>query len=182
MTFARFVSIGLTLLTLVTFSSQTLVYENDSPAIPLRTRENTIINVNRDIAEISGYLKNVIDDYQEVMGAGEMALAITLPIKEAVLRKVFHWCDHHYNLSVVEADHYSPTETQKKITITPSDHEFMEHIDFQMLSQITIAAHNLGFNELSKIGNLMIDDRVNGKSLEEIADMFNSILYMPYMP
>ncbi len=187
MTFARFVSIGLTLLTLVTFSSQSLTYENNSPTIPLRTKDKTIINVNRDIAEMSAYLKpliqmteefrqNTIEDFgqdmgHEVIDLEATALAVYLPIKEASLLKLFQWCEHHYNDPVVEADHHSQTETPKNIT--PWDREFMEHVDFSMLYDINRAARFLGFNKLTNIGDDMISDRLRGKSLQEFKDMFD---------
>ncbi|KAL8744990.1 MAG: hypothetical protein Q9190_002831 [Brigantiaea leucoxantha] len=136
--------------------------------IKLQSSDGAEIPVERDIAERSILIKNMIED----IGDEAMTEAIPIPnVNEAVLTKVLEWCQHH------RADPPSTTDddsdSRKKTTdIDEWDQKFMQ-VDQEMLFEIILAANYLDIKALLDVGCKTVANMIKGKSPEEIRKTFN---------
>jgi len=143
---------------------------SEVPQTPLvlQSSDGEDINVERDIAERSVLIKNMLGDL------GEDALTEPIPIPNvnaAVLKKVIKWCQHH------KADPPSTndddSDSRKKTTdIDEWDQKFMQ-VDQEMLFEIILAANYLDIKALLDVGCKTVANMIKGKSPEEIRKTFN---------
>ncbi|KAL9587757.1 MAG: hypothetical protein Q9212_000049 [Teloschistes hypoglaucus] len=136
--------------------------------IQLQSSDNVEINVDRDVAERSILIKNMMEDI------GDQALNEAIPIpnvNEAVLRKVIEWCIHHRADPTASAD--DDSDSRKKTTdIDEWDQKFMQ-VDQEMLFEIILAANYLDIKPLLDVGCKTVANMIKGKSPEEIRKTFN---------
>ncbi|MCJ1256641.1 hypothetical protein MMC24_004465 [Lignoscripta atroalba] len=136
--------------------------------ITLMSSDNVEIPVEREVAERSILIKNMMED----VGDQAMNEAIPIPnVNEAVLKKVIEWCTHH------RADPPSTTDddsdSRKKTTdIDEWDQKFMQ-VDQEMLFEIILAANYLDIKALLDVGCKTVANMIKGKSPEEIRKTFN---------
>ncbi|KAI1114781.1 E3 ubiquitin ligase complex SCF subunit scon-3 [Nemania sp. NC0429] len=136
--------------------------------ITLQSNDNHLIDVDKDVAERSMLIKNLLDDL------GEAALGQVVPIPnvtEPVLRKVIEWCEHHRKdpPSTNEDDN----DNRKKTTdIDEWDQKFMQ-VDQEMLFEIILASNYLDIKPLLDVGCKTVANMIKGKSPEEIRKTFN---------
>lgn len=99
--------------------------------VTVTTNDGVNIHVDRQVAERSVLIKNLLEDVPET---GE---SIQLPnVNEAIMRKVIKWCEHHRNdLAEPEEDdsHMPKTSTD----IDEWDRKFMQ-VDQETLFQIIL--------------------------------------------
>ncbi|OOF92230.1 hypothetical protein ASPCADRAFT_210647 [Aspergillus carbonarius ITEM 5010] len=127
--------------------------------------DNVHIEVERDVAERSLLIKNMLEDL------GEATEEIPIPnVNEPVLRKVIEWCRHHKN------DPPSTTEDEdsrrKTTDIDEWDQKFTQ-VDQEMLFEIILAANYLDIKGLLDVGCKTVANMIKGKSPEEIRKTFN---------
>lgn len=136
--------------------------------IRLQSNDNAVIEVDRQVAERSLLIKNMLEDL------GDAALDQTIPIPnvtESVLRKVIEWCEHHRNDPPSTNDDES--DTRKKTTeIEEWDQKFMQ-VDQEMLFEIILASNYLDIKPLLDVGCKTVANMIKGKSPEEIRKTFN---------
>ncbi|CAL8582067.1 MAG: hypothetical protein L6R36_000484 [Xanthoria steineri] len=139
-----------------------------STQIKLQSSDNVEIAVDRDVAERSILIKNMMED----LGDGIMAEAIPIPnVNEPVLRKVIEWCVQHRSDPPSSAD--EDTDSRKKTTdIDEWDQKFMQ-VDQEMLFEIILAANYLDIKPLLDVGCKTVANMIKGKSPEEIRKTFN---------
>ncbi|KAJ9633923.1 hypothetical protein H2201_008596 [Coniosporium apollinis] len=134
--------------------------------VTVTTNDGVNIHVDRQVAERSVLIKNLLEDVPET---GE---SIQLPnVNEAIMRKVIKWCEHHRNdLAEPEEDdsHMPKTSTD----IDEWDRKFMQ-VDQETLFQIILVANYLDIKALLDLGNKTVEDMTKGKSPEEIRKTFN---------
>ncbi|GAW01341.1 S-phase kinase-associated protein 1A-like protein [Lentinula edodes] len=119
--------------------------------IVLKTSDNETFNVDREVAERSVLIKNMLDDIGE-----DSDQAIPLPnVNSSVLKKVLEYCEHHRDIS--EWD-------QKFITV-----------DQEMLFEIILAANYLDIKSLLDVGCKTVANMIKGKTPEEIRKLFNIV-------
>ncbi|KAJ6263995.1 hypothetical protein Dda_0134 [Drechslerella dactyloides] len=133
----------------------------------LLSSDNVEISVEKDVAERSVLIKNMLEDVGETMDA-----PIPIPnVNEAVLRKVIEWCEHHRNDPPPPAD--DDSDSRKKSTdIEEWDQKFMQ-VDQEMLFEIILAANYLDIKPLLDVGCKTVANMIKGKSPEEIRKTFN---------
>ncbi|KAF3901812.1 hypothetical protein AA313_de0206446 [Arthrobotrys entomopaga] len=135
--------------------------------IKLLSSDNIEIPVEKDVAERSVLIKNMMEDI-----GGHIDDAIPIPnVNEAVLRKVIEWCEHHKSDPAPPTDEDS--DSRKKSTdIEEWDQKFMQ-VDQEMLFEIILAANYLDIKPLLDVGCKTVANMIKGKSPEEIRKTFN---------
>lgn len=111
----------------------------------ISTSDNEQFSVDRDVAERSLLIKQLIEDI------GESDQAIPLPnVSSSVLTKVLEYCSHHRNDPLSVAD--EPDEIRRRATdISEWDARFIQ-VDQEMLFEIILAANYLDIKSLLDIG------------------------------
>lgn len=142
--------------------------ESKAGKITLVSNDNFAIEVDRQVAERSMLIKNMMDDL------GEEAASTEVPIpnvNESVLKKVIEWCEHHKNDPPVSGD--DDSDSRKKTTdIEEWDQKFMQ-VDQEMLFEIILASNYLDIKPLLDVGCKTVANMIKGKSPEEIRKTFN---------
>ncbi|MCJ1393050.1 hypothetical protein MMC18_005922 [Xylographa bjoerkii] len=137
--------------------------------ITLRSSDGVEMTVEKEVAERSMLIKNLLED----MGDGsttEEAIPIA-NVNEAVLKKVIEWCTHHRSDPPATAD--DDSDSRKKTTdIEEWDQKFMQ-VDQEMLFEIILAANYLDIKALLDVGCKTVANMIKGKSPEEIRKTFN---------
>ncbi|KAL8782862.1 MAG: hypothetical protein Q9213_005039 [Squamulea squamosa] len=139
-----------------------------SQVIKLQSSDNVEMTVDRDVAERSILIKNMMED----LGEQTMEDAIPIPnVNEPVLRKVIEWCVHHRSDPPASTD--DDSDSRKKTTdIEEWDQKFMQ-VDQEMLFEIILAANYLDIKPLLDVGCKTVANMIKGKSPEEIRKTFN---------
>ncbi|CAL3965830.1 hypothetical protein PZA11_002675 [Diplocarpon coronariae] len=141
---------------------------SDATKITLVSNDGVSVTVDKQVAEKSMLIKNMIDDL------GDAALNTDVPIpnvNEQVLKKVIEWCEHHKNDPATLAD--DDSDSRKKTTdIEEWDQKFMQ-VDQEMLFEIILASNYLDIKPLLDVGCKTVANMIKGKSPEEIRKTFN---------
>jgi len=137
--------------------------------ITLKSSDGVQMPIDRDVAERSILIKNMVEDMGEEAFDSE---AIPIPnVNEAVLKKVLEWCEHHRNDPPPTND--DENDSRKKSTdIDEWDQKFMQ-VDQEMLFEIILAANYLDIKALLDVGCKTVANMIKGKSPEEIRKTFN---------
>jgi len=139
-----------------------------SSKIRLSTSDSQVVEVERDVAERSMLIKNLLTD----IPYDESSEAIPIPnVTEAVLRKVIEWCDHHKN-DPPSADDDDSDSRKKATDISDWDQKYMA-VDQELLFEIILAANYLDIKALLDVGCKTVANMIKGKSPEEIRKQFN---------
>jgi len=136
--------------------------------LSLQSNDDEVIAVDRDIAERSVLIKNMLSD----LGDEGITEAIPIPnVNGPVLKKVIEWCTHHRSDPPASAEEDS--DSRKKTTdIDEWDQKFMQ-VDQEMLFEIILAANYLDIKALLDVGCKTVANMIKGKSPEEIRKTFN---------
>ncbi|KAL7273668.1 hypothetical protein RUND412_003456 [Rhizina undulata] len=134
--------------------------------IKLLSSDLATIFVQKEVAERSILIKNLLED------VGEVTEAIPIPnVNESVLKKVIEWCEYHKGDPPAAAD--DDTNNRKTSTIFDEwDQKFMQ-VDQEMLFEIIIAANYLDIKPLLDVGCKTVANMIKGKSPDEIRKTFN---------
>jgi len=135
--------------------------------ITLVSNDGVAISVDRQVAERSMLIVNMMEDLGEGAGA-----EVPIPnVNESVLKKVIEWCEHHKNDPPATAD--DDSDSRKKTTdIEEWDQKFMQ-VDQEMLFEIILASNYLDIKPLLDVGCKTVANMIKGKSPEEIRKTFN---------
>jgi S-phase kinase-associated protein 1 len=148
-------------------STSTPATEERPQQIVVTTSDNHNVNIDRDVAERSMLIKNLIEDF-----GGSVSEAIPLPnVNKAVLTKVLEWCEHHRKDPPATQD--DDADSRKKSTdIDEWDQKFMQ-VDQEMLFEIILAANYMDIKALLDVGCKTVANMIKGKSPDEIRKTFN---------
>ncbi|SHO78940.1 Similar to S.cerevisiae protein SKP1 (Evolutionarily conserved kinetochore protein) [Malassezia sympodialis ATCC 42132] len=132
----------------------------------LTTSDNEHFTVDRDVAERSMLIKQMIEDI------GETDQPIPLPnVSASVLTKVLEYCSHHRHDPPASSD--ETDEMRRRATdISEWDAKFIQ-VDQEMLFEIILAANYLDIKSLLDIGCKTVANMIKGKQPEEIRKLFN---------
>ena len=135
--------------------------------VKLTSSEGTEFTVDRDIAEKSVLLKNMLED------VGESDMAIPLPnVTGPILKKVVDWCTHH------RTDANPPVEDELKQRsaddIDEWDADFCK-VDQGTLFELILAANYLDIKPLLDLTCKTVANMIKGKTPEEIRKTFNIV-------
>ncbi|KAF2008853.1 S-phase kinase-associated protein-like protein 1 [Aaosphaeria arxii CBS 175.79] len=147
-------------------ASSSTTTEKDTRII-LTTSDNADLKVDRDVAERSILIKNLLEDL-----GGDNNEPIPIPnVNEAVMKKVLEWCEHHRKDPPASQD--DDADSRKKSTdIEEWDQKFMQ-VDQEMLFEIILAANYLDIKALLDVGCKTVANMIKGKSPDEIRKTFN---------
>jgi len=136
-------------------------------SIRLTTSDGVEMSVERQVAERSILIKNLLEDL-----GGDQTESIPIPnVAEPVMKKVVEWCDHHKKDPPTTAD--DDSDSRKKSTdIDEWDQKFMQ-VDQEMLFEIILAANYLDIKALLDVGCKTVANMIKGKSPDEIRKTFN---------
>ncbi|EIM90003.1 ubiquitin-protein ligase [Stereum hirsutum FP-91666 SS1] len=136
----------------------------------LVTSDNEQFTVDKDVAERSVLIKNMLED------VGETDQPIPLPnVSSAVMKKVLDYCEHHRGEPLPTAETDSQDETRKRTTdIGEWDQKFIA-VDQEMLFEIILAANYLDIKALLDVGCKTVANMIKGKTPEEIRKLFNIV-------
>jgi S-phase kinase-associated protein 1 len=139
---------------------------DESKQLTLQTSDNQSMTVDREVAERSILIKNLLEDL------GDSTEAIPIPnVNEAVMKKVIEWCEHHRKDPPASQD--DDSDNRKKSTdIEEWDQKFMQ-VDQEMLFEIILAANYLDIKALLDVGCKTVANMIKGKSPDEIRKTFN---------
>jgi len=140
----------------------------DPTKITLVSNDGAEVVVDRNVAERSMLIKNMMED----LGEAAMTQSVPIPnVNESVLKKVIEWCEHHKNDPPATAD--DDSDSRKKTTdIEEWDQKFMQ-VDQEMLFEIILASNYLDIKPLLDVGCKTVANMIKGKSPEEIRKTFN---------
>jgi S-phase kinase-associated protein 1 len=143
--------------------------EQKATTISLQSNDGAVIPVDRQVAERSMLIKNMMEDLGE---DAALAQAVPIPnVNESVLKKVIEWCEHHKNDPPAPSD--DDSDSRKKTTdIEEWDQKFMQ-VDQEMLFEIILASNYLDIKPLLDVGCKTVANMIKGKSPEEIRKTFN---------
>jgi S-phase kinase-associated protein 1 len=136
--------------------------------VKLASSEGTEYTVDRDIAEQSVLLKNMLED------VGESENAIPLPnVTGPILQRVIEWCTHHRNDPAPTQD--DDTKQQKTSDdIEEWDAEFVK-VDQGTLFELILAANYMDIKPLLDLTCKTVANMIKGKTPEEIRKTFNIV-------
>ncbi|CAI2180539.1 17682_t:CDS:2 [Funneliformis geosporum] len=131
--------------------------------VKLTSSEGTEFKVERDVAEKSVLLKNMLED------VGESDMAIPLPnVTGPILQKVIEYCIHHRDDPMPTHD----DDTKKTDDIDDWDAEFCK-VDQGTLYELILASNYLDIKPLLDLTCKTVANMIKGKSPEEIRKTFN---------
>jgi len=137
--------------------------------ITLRSSDGVEMTVEKEVAERSMLIKNLVEDMSD--GSNIVEAIPIANVNEAVLKKVIEWCTHHRSDPPATAD--DDSDSRKKTTdIEEWDQKFMQ-VDQEMLFEIILAANYLDIKALLDVGCKTVANMIKGKSPEEIRKTFN---------
>ncbi|KAF1957264.1 S-phase kinase-associated protein-like protein 1 [Byssothecium circinans] len=141
--------------------------EQKPKTVKLTTSDDASLVVERDIAERSILIKNLLEDL-----GNENDEPIPIPnVNEAVMKKVLEWAEHHRKDPPASQD--DDSDSRKKSTdIDEWDQKFMQ-VDQEMLFEIILAANYLDIKALLDVGCKTVANMIKGKSPDEIRKTFN---------
>ncbi|KEP52449.1 E3 ubiquitin ligase complex SCF subunit SconC protein [Rhizoctonia solani 123E] len=138
----------------------------------LVTSDNEQFNVDKDVAERSVLIKNMLED------VGESDQPIPLPnVSSSVLKKVLEYCEHHRAepLPTAETDNNADDPRKRQVSeIGEWDQKFIQ-VDQEMLFEIILAANYLDIKALLDVGCKTVANMIKGKTPEEIRKLFNIV-------
>jgi len=135
-------------------------------AIKLQSSEGTEFTVERDVAEKSILLKNMLDD------VGESDNAIPLPnVTGPILTKVIEYCNHHRHDAPMTSEEEA-ARAKSSDDIDDWDLEFCK-VDQGTLFELILAANYLDIKPLLDLTCKTVANMIKNKSPEEIRTTFN---------
>ncbi|PWN94868.1 E3 ubiquitin ligase SCF complex, Skp subunit [Tilletiopsis washingtonensis] len=135
--------------------------------VVLSTSDNEQFTVEKDVAERSTLIKNMMEDLSE----GEDMPIPLVNVSANVLKKVLEYCSHHRADAPPPAD--DAEESRKRTTdISEWDAKFIQ-VDQEMLFEIILAANYLDIKPLLDVGCKTVANMIKGKTPEEIRKLFN---------
>ncbi|CED82499.1 s-phase kinase-associated protein 1a-like protein [Phaffia rhodozyma] len=142
--------------------------EGESKKITLETADKEEFLVDKEVAERSIMLKNMLED------VGESDMAIPLPnVTANVLKKVLEYCEHHRNDPLPTATDENTDENRRRVAdIQDWDAKFIS-VDQEMLFEIILAANYLDIKPLLDVGCKTVANMIKGKTPDEIRKLFN---------
>ncbi|KAH9859218.1 hypothetical protein J1614_012234 [Plenodomus biglobosus] len=147
--------------------ASTAATDSSSAIVKVTTSDGTTISVARPVAERSILIKKLLEDL-----GGDTEEAIPIPnVKEAVMKKVLEWCDHHKSDPPASQDHDLDSR-MNSTDIDEWDQMFMQ-VDQEMLFDIIIAAQYLEVKALLDIACKTVANMIKGNSRDEISKTFN---------
>jgi len=149
--------------------AETISTTADQVKVELQSSDGVKKVVDKDVAERSVLIKNMIEDLGDPTSG-----AIPIPnVTSNVLNKVVEYCTHHRNDPLPAADDEVDTRSNKKATeIEEWDQKFMQ-VDQEMLFEIILAANYLDIKPLLDVGCKTVANMIKGKTPEEIRKTFN---------
>jgi len=135
--------------------------------VKLTTSEGSTFEVDREIAEKSVLLKNMLED------VGESDNSIPLPnVTGPILQKVIEWATYHKNDPPPQPDE----DLKQKVTddIEEWDLEFCR-VDQGTLFELILAANYLDIKPLLDLTCKTVANMIKGKTPEEIRKTFNIV-------
>ncbi|RKO96010.1 hypothetical protein CXG81DRAFT_24332 [Caulochytrium protostelioides] len=140
--------------------------------VTLTSSDNQTFTVDRDIAEKSMLLKNMLED------VGESAAPIPLPNVQAdTLKRVIEYCEHHRSDAPVPADDDKSKDAFDSVRKRADDIEewdahFMK-METDAIFETILAANYLDIKPLLDLGCKTVANMIKGKRAEDIREMFN---------
>ncbi|BFZ53872.1 hypothetical protein PYCC9005_000903 [Savitreella phatthalungensis] len=143
-----------------------------SGKVILESSDNSTFEVDREVAEKSVLLKNMLED---VGDADEGPIPLQ-NVNANVLKKVIEWCEHHRKDPAVEREDEVSALSKKQSSTDMSewDTKFMS-VDQEMLFEIILAANYLDIKPLLDCGCKTVANMIKGKTPDEIRKTFNIV-------
>ncbi|KAL1919416.1 uncharacterized protein VTP21DRAFT_2109 [Calcarisporiella thermophila] len=138
---------------------------SDNKKVILKSQEGTEFTVDREIAEKSILLKNMLEDI------GESETAIPLPnVSAPILEKVIEYNTHHRN----DPPHEDDSKAKSSDDIDEWDRNFC-NVDQGTLFELILAANYLDIKPLLDLTCKTVANMIKGKTAEEIRKTFNIV-------
>lgn len=143
-----------------------------STLVKLTSSDNETFNVEKEVAEKSELIKDLIAD----VGPSEDAIPLH-NVNANVLKKVLEWCEHHRSDPRAEKEDEGASANTKRQTSTDMsewDQKFMA-VDQEMLFEIILAANYMDIKPLLDVGCKTVANMIKGKTPDEIRKTFNIV-------
>lgn len=143
-------------------TSTTSAFSGKKVKLSLEKNPNESIEVPIEVINMSGTIKNMLDDL-----GNESNVPIPIAnVRPEIFTKIVEYCVYHIEHPIV--DKYD----SKKEDIVPFDAKFLE-VDQSMLFEIILAANFLDIKSLLDTSCKTVANMIKGKSPEEIRKTFN---------
>lgn len=137
-----------------------------SEMVLLKSSQNELFPVEKDVAMMSTLLKNMIDD----TGCEE---EIPLPnVKSGILQKVIDYCKQHRDQQPEEIQKPLKSNLLVECGVSEWDNEFVS-IEQEVLFELILAANYLDIKCLLDLTCAKVASMIKGKTPEEIRQQFN---------
>lgn len=134
--------------------------------VKLRTSDKELFHVNRDIAFMSGTIKNLFED----MDSEDVEMPLP-NVTADIMKKVLEFCEHYKDLPVpMEKD--NDTSKKKEIVIEGWDADYVK-VELPFLCNLILAANYLDIPPLLDLTCKTVALMIKGKTSEEIKKIFN---------
>jgi len=135
--------------------------------VKLVSSDGQVVEVARDIAQMSVTIRNMLEDIGE-----ELAEGIPLPnVSAPILNKVVEYCTHHKaNPSAAAPD--DGRDSKRTDDIEPWDEEFCK-VEQAVLFELILAANYLDIKSLLDLTCKTVANMIKGKTPEQIRQTFN---------
>ncbi|KAL7408910.1 ubiquitin-protein ligase [Mrakia frigida] len=137
--------------------------------VVLRSSDGITFSVDKEVAERSVLLKNMLEDLGD-----DLSQAIPLVnIKEAVLKKVLEFCEHHRADFAQTETAYDVHQNRSRCTdLSEWDASFIS-VDQQMLFDLILAANYLDIEALLHVGCKTVAILIANKDHTQIREIFH---------
>lgn len=133
--------------------------------VKLLSSDATEHEVDKDVAIMSGTVKNTLDDI------GDIDAPVPLPnVTGKILSKVIEYCQYHYENPIPESE--AKKYENRMGNIIPWDAEFCK-VDQATLFELILAANYLDIKPLMDLACKTVAGMLKGKTAEEIRQTFN---------
>ncbi|RKP09430.1 E3 ubiquitin ligase SCF complex Skp subunit [Thamnocephalis sphaerospora] len=139
--------------------------------VVLTSSDNVEFTVDKDVAERSVLIKNMLED------VGESDHAIPLPnVTGKVLSKVIEYCEQHKNDPLPDADDGQDEYARVRSSddISEWDKKYMD-VDQDTIFDVILAANYLDIRPLLDLGCKTIANMIKGKTTEQIRELFGIV-------
>ncbi|KAI9034161.1 Skp1 family, dimerization domain-containing protein [Hyaloraphidium curvatum] len=137
------------------------------PTITLTSSDSVAFTVEREVAERSVLLKNMLED------VGESDAPIPLPnVSGSILKKVIEYCEHHKGDPLPTAEDDNDDTRKRSDDIEEWDADFVK-VENDQLFELILAANYMDIKPLLDLGCKTVANMIKGKTPEQIREMFN---------
>jgi len=142
--------------------------KTDSGTIKLVSEEGDVFPVDFEVARISDFVKDKLDEGNDNDGGTEIPLP---EVKAAVLSKVIEFCQHYTGEPMTEIE--KPLKSAQMGELVEKWYADFVNVEQALLFELILAANYMGIKPLLDLTCAKVASMIKGKTPEGIRKTFN---------